>query len=78
MFKVGDKFHRTLFNSTVTVKEIVTHKIVEKKKVKLDRPIYKLQYDRWVSKGKTELTEVTMFAEDIKSQIDFNLWKVNQ
>lgn len=79
MLKVGTTFTRADFPSCpVTIKEIETHKVVDKKKIKLDREVYIVGYEKWITKTETRYTETRMYKEDILRQINFELWKLKQ
>jgi len=75
MFKVNDTFHRVHFpDYPITIKEIQTHRKEGGKKVKLDKAIYTLGYEKGVTKTMTRYTEITTYESEIQRSINFNLW----
>ena len=76
MLKVGDTFTRIHFNSTITIKEVITHKKeLGGKKVKLEHPLYIMVYERWITKTERKMVEVPMTEENIQNQLNYELWK---
>ena len=75
MFKVNDTFHRVHFpDYPITIKEIQTHRKESGRKVKLDKPIYIMGYEKGVTKTMSRYTEITTYEEEIKRQMEYNLW----
>lgn len=76
ILSAGTTFFRVNFKSTITIKEIITHKKESGgKKVKLDEPIFVMQYDRKKNLTESETVQVEMKQSDVKSQISYNLWQ---
>ena len=79
MYNVGTTFLRTLFNSYATVLKVTTHKLESgNRKIKLEDPIITIEYERLISLKETGKTTVEMKQQDVKSQVEFGLWKVKR
>lgn len=73
---IGTKYSRTDFKSIMKIVEIVTHKkALGGKKVKLERELYMMEYDKWVTKTETKKVTVPMFKEDILKQLSYGTWR---
>lgn len=66
--KVGDKYERKGFNSTVQVKEIQTHSKVKGKTTKLEKPIITIEYLN------SDKKDFTTYEYDIQRMVDFGCW----